>query len=329
MSYVVGAMGRQVSKRPKWVQKVGDHVLGFLSTTPDTCLVYRPCNKDHGALGTLQVPRHGRLLEAFADISFAPNGDRSHQGIIICAAGSPIQWEASRQAFHTMSTAEAELVGYCEAATMLKSVEALMKVVHMSCPSDGLVDGSHVDNNFEKVVYGDNSSALSILMNPDGGWRTRHLRLRSSCLRELLRDDPQNWKVRHQRGIDLPADMLTKPIVLQREWIKFWHLLGFHVDPEIPKYGEDSPKTKTKNKPAVPSPASGLESTKEKTEKTDDDLTVKKVKALVCIAALSTAAMAKCYAADLRLKCANLVLELAKFGILHLQKKVRPKRPVQ
>ena len=313
LSYVVGAMGRQVSKRPKWVQKVGDHVLGFLSTTQDTCLVYRPCSKDHGALGTLQVPRHGRLLEAFADISFAPNGDRSHQGIIICAAGSPIQWEASRQAFHTMSTAEAELVGYCEAATVLKSVEALMKVIHMSCPSGGLVDGSHVDNSFEKVVYGDNSSALSILMNPDGGWRTRHLRLRSSCLRELLRDDPQNWKVRHQRGIDLPADMLTKPIVLQREWIKFWHLLGFHVDPEIPKYGEDSPKTKTKNKPAVPSPASGLESTKEKTEETDDDLTVKKVKALVCIAALSTAAMAKCYAADLRLKCANLVLELAKW----------------
>jgi hypothetical protein len=65
-------------KRPKWVQKVGDHVLGFLSTTQDTCLVYRPCNKDHGALGTLQVPRRGRLPEAFADISFAPNGNRSH-----------------------------------------------------------------------------------------------------------------------------------------------------------------------------------------------------------------------------------------------------------
>ena len=44
-----------------------------------------------------------------------------------------------------------------------------MKVIHMSCPSDGLVDGSHVDNSSEKVVYGDNSSALSILMNPDGG----------------------------------------------------------------------------------------------------------------------------------------------------------------
>ena len=116
--------------------------------------MYRPCNKDHGALGTLQVPRHGCLLEAFADISFAPNGDRSHQGIIICAAGSPIQWEVSRQAFHTMSTAEAELVGYCEAATMLKSVEALVKVIHMSCSGNDVVDGSHVENSFEKWFMG-------------------------------------------------------------------------------------------------------------------------------------------------------------------------------
>ena len=256
--------------------------------------MYRPCSKDHGALGTLQVPRHGRLLEAFVDISFAPGGDRSHQGIIVFAAGSPIQWEASRRAFHTMSTAESELVGYCEAAIMLKSVEALMKVVQGACQSDG-----SVDDGFEKVIYGDNSSALSILMNPGGGWRTRHLRLRSSDLRELLRDEPTSWKVRHQRGIDLPADMLTT-----REWIKFWHLLGFHVDPEIQKYeGDTSPKPKTKTKPAVSCPASALENAKEETE--ENDLTVKKVKAIVCIAALSTAAVSTAFSADMRFNGAS------------------------
>ena len=90
---------------------MGKHVLGFLKSTPETCLLYRPCSKDHGVLGTLQVPRHDRPLEAFADISFAPGGDRSHQGIVLRAAGSQIQWEATRQAFHTMSTAESELVG--------------------------------------------------------------------------------------------------------------------------------------------------------------------------------------------------------------------------
>ena len=221
ISYAVSCMGRGVLKRPKWVQQIGRHVLGFLMNTSDVCLLYRPCRKDHGVGGNLQVPRHERLLEAFADISYAPEGDRSHQGIIICAAGSPIQWEATRQAFHTMSTSESELVGYCEATTMLKSAEALLKVLH----------GPHNDDgSFEKVIYGDNTSALSILTNPDGGWRTRHLRLRSSCLRELIRDDPKGWKIRHQKGSDLPADMLTKPIVVQKDWARFWCFLGFHVD---------------------------------------------------------------------------------------------------
>ena len=223
ISYAVSTMGRAVLKRPKWVQQIGKHVLGFLSNTQNVCLLYQPCCKDHGIYGTLQVPRHERLLEAFADISYAPEGDRSHQGIIICAAGSPIQWEATRQAFHTMSTSESELVGYCEATTMLKSTEALMKVIHGPITNDD-------DPGFEKVIYGDNTSALSILTNPDGGWRTRHLRLRSACLRELLRDEPQNWKIRHQKGSDLPADMLTKPIIVQKEWARFWCFLGFHVD---------------------------------------------------------------------------------------------------
>ena len=91
-----------------------------------------------------------------------------------------------------MNTAESELVGYCEATTMLKSAEGLLKVIHGPCA---------VDEVFEKMIYGDNSSAVSILMNPDGAWRTRHLRLRSSYLGELLKSEPQNWKVRHQREL--------------------------------------------------------------------------------------------------------------------------------
>ena len=107
-----------------------------------------------------------------------------------------------------------------------------MKVIHAPLgPGSG----------FEKIIYGDNSSALSILLNPDGGWRTRHLRLRSSCLRELLKTDPQGWKARHQKGTELPADMLTKPIVLLKDWVKFWTFLGIQVDPTGGKsVGENS-----------------------------------------------------------------------------------------
>ena len=107
IAYAVSVMGRNVTKRPKWVQQIGNMSWGFCATPLKHVSCTPPCSKDHGAHGTLQVPRHDMLIEAFADISFAPQGDRSHQGIVLCAAGSPIQWEASRQAFHTMSTAEA------------------------------------------------------------------------------------------------------------------------------------------------------------------------------------------------------------------------------
>ena len=191
-----------------------------------------------------------------------------------------------------MSTAESELVGYCEATTMLKSAEALLKVIHGSCNMGDGLDG------FEKVIYGDNSSALNILMNPDGGWRTRHLRLRSSCLRALLKSDPQTWKVRHQRGVDLPADMLTKPITLLRDWVKFWHFLGFHVDASIPKYDPENTLQKTSKGSSKTTATSGPDETK------GSDDVVTKVKVIVAMAALAVASSAA-GRADVRLACAT------------------------
>ena len=297
ISYAISIMSRNVMKKPQWVQTIGKHVLGFLMNTPETCLVYSKCDGSHGPYGTLQIPRHSRLLEAFADISFNPQGERSHQGIILCVAGAPIQWEASRQAFHTMSTAESELVGYCEATTMLKSAEALMTVIQ-GC-------GVENDDSFEKVIYGDNSSALSILMNPDGGWRTRHLRLRSACLRELLRKDPQSWKVRHQKGTDLPADMLTKPIVLQRDWVKFWHFLGFHVDAQSSQ-GVERKRTEcfqnsNSNSSLLPS--------SDATVGTEEKLT--KIKVLTTIAALTVAATTTRTPPRARVACAAVAAACA------------------
>ena len=291
ISYAVSIMSRNALRKPKWTQTIGKHILGFLMNTPETCLVYSRCDGNHGYCGTLQIPRHEKLIEAFADISFNPQGERSHQGVIICVGGTPIQWEATRQAFHTMSTAESELVGYCEAATMLKSAEALMTVVHG-------IDESK-DSQFEKVIYGDNSSALSILMNPDGGWRTRHLRLRSAGLRELLKNNPQNWKARHQKGTDLPADMLTKPIVLQRDWVKFWHFLGFHTDSG--SSGENE-MTQHESSPKMdqPSPSTcdllAALGTQEKTTK---------IKVLTVLAAMTMAAAAFKTSNRTRVACAT------------------------
>ena len=107
-----------------------------------------------------------------------------------------------------MSTAESELLGYCEAMQMSQSLEALLVAVYG-------------DGTFEKLIAGDNTSALSILSKPDGSWRTSHLRLRSNCLKEKLNEPNPTWRIHHQRGSDLCADFLTKAVTPRPSWICF------------------------------------------------------------------------------------------------------------
>ena len=100
-------MGRNTLKNPRWSMNLGVQLLEFLKGTPTVGLVYGPCDSSHGEADQLSIPRHDRLLEAFSDVSSAPGGERSIQGIVTCLAGGPIQWESSRQAFSVLSTAEA------------------------------------------------------------------------------------------------------------------------------------------------------------------------------------------------------------------------------
>ena len=213
IAFSVSLMSRKLSKNPRWAVKVGMGVLEYLAHTPNHGLIYGLCEADRGFMNSLPIARHPRLIETYADISFAPQGSRSCQGIITCYAGSPIQWEASRQPFCAMSTAESELLGYCEAMQVIQALEALLQILH------GPANGGDVQ--FEKLLCGDNSSAIAILTKPDGPWRTRHLRLRSHCLKEKLCDPKGDWKICHQKGTEIIADFLTKPITSPSEWVRF------------------------------------------------------------------------------------------------------------
>ena len=267
ISFAVAQIGRQVSKRPRWAVQVGQGILEYLAGTPDLGLMYEGRQGDRGPEGNLPIPRHEKLIESFSDISFTPQGERSLQGILTCVGGAPLLWEATRQAFATLSTAESELVGYVEAMVMIQSVEALLQVIYGS-------------QQFEKVLYGDNTSAISILQQPDGPWRTRHLRLRSNCLKEKLRSEKGDWKIRHLKGTELIADYLTKPIVAKGAWERFWNFLGTHKSRCDP-VAEDEPLRNTEvgdrepeNQDFLPDVVAGAELEWRETE-TADELKVK------------------------------------------------------
>ena len=123
-------MGRNATKHPQWACQVGNMVMEYLATTPDLGLVYSPCISTYGAHGHLPIARRETMIVTYTDVSFAPQGNPSCQAIITMVAGSPVQWESNRQPFATLSTAESEMLGYCERMVMTQSMEALMKVLY-------------------------------------------------------------------------------------------------------------------------------------------------------------------------------------------------------
>ena len=97
-------------------------------------------------------------LIAYSDASYAPEGNRSHTGWVVFLHGSPVCWRSARQAFVTLSTAEAELVAGLDAVVALQSAEAMLSEFGVS--------------SFDKTLRVDSQSALAIAIG-HGSWRTR------------------------------------------------------------------------------------------------------------------------------------------------------------
>ena len=149
-------------------------------------------------------------------------------------------WQSATQPFVTHSTAEAELVSYCEALCTGRATEALLCAMW----------GEPLDNSnvFERVIYGDNAAAISLAYgNSATSWRTRHLRVRSNILKEALDEQGSYpggcWKLAHLRGTELVADGMTKPL-LGQSFAGFFGDLGLKP-PEVKvaslKLGQNAP----------------------------------------------------------------------------------------
>ena len=223
LAHGVAAMSRLMTKAPHRAVMIGTSIMKYLKGNPGLGLHYTAnVPDDWGAHGQLKVQRTNLLLEVFCDIAYsARTGHRSIQGIVVCLGGQPICWQTSTQPFVTHSTAEAELVSYCEGLVIGKAAESLI---------NELIDG-RID---KKVIYGDNLAAIGLAnCTTSASWRTRHLRIRASLLRESLEefghDDPRDrWFLHHVRGLDLVADGLTKPL-LGAAFKRFLENLGMNM----------------------------------------------------------------------------------------------------
>ena len=142
-------------------------------------------------------------MTIMVDASYAPPHEqyRSIQGLMVLHGHNLIMWQSSRQPFITQSTAEAELMGYTEGLQAGLSTVALLQTLGFEVKA--------------KTLKGDSKAALAICTMETGPWRTRHLRLRASKIRELLATPEERWYAVHCPGESLTADGLTKGLLGQ------------------------------------------------------------------------------------------------------------------
>lgn len=105
-------------------------------------------------------------LEVFTDSSYGPGGLESQGTVIVMFGKGPVMWRSGRQSIPALSTAESELNEAIEGLVMGDAVDVVCDEI--------------TTQRYAKVIKIDNLAALSLLSEPTGSWRTRHLRLRST-----------------------------------------------------------------------------------------------------------------------------------------------------
>ena len=204
----VSTVCRLATKNPRRSIEIATLVMQYVKAHPGGLHYTKNVPTDQfGTRGQLKVARHQGLLEVFSDIAFgAGTRNRSVQGLAIYYGGCVIAWQTTVQPFVTHSTAESELVAYCDALNAGRSAEAMLATMM------GEASGTEC---IQRILYGDNVAAIGLAHGTScSSWRTRHLKIRASYLREALEGTAPGgaWKLLHLKGTELVADGLTKPL---------------------------------------------------------------------------------------------------------------------
>ena len=205
IQFAVGALSRTISINAEEAVGMGEQILKYLRRHPDRGLWYQVAGMQWGEEGDLSVPMGEHSLAGFCDASFAPSSSRSIQSTLCFYSGALIGWSSTRQGLTTLSTAESELAGITSLFTELQALEPLVKEIHGA--------------SISVQMHSDSQAAIAICTTSAANWRTRHLRLRASFVREAL--ESGRYSLHHVSGTSMKADIGTKPLPVTR----FQHLV--------------------------------------------------------------------------------------------------------
>ena len=130
---------------------------------------------------------------------------------------SLVSWCGGRQPFAAASTAEAELLlllslillllSLTEAFMLARAMEPLIAAFHKFGEVKGMPR--------KGCLYTDSTAALELCQLESGSWRTRHIHLGATVVREAVESD--DWGAAHlPAGLFTSADVATKAVGPQR-----------------------------------------------------------------------------------------------------------------
>ena len=180
LMYALSKMSQSTLRSPKEVLKVAAQVWKYLRKTKVEGLWLRR--------------EGGKALEVYTDSSYGPNGLDSQGCVVVKFGGDVMMWKSGKQSVPSLSTAESELGEAIEGLTMGDSIDVLVQEM--------------TKGGYGKTIKVDNTAAVSLLTEPAGSWRTRHLRLRAAHLRWRL--GRLDWLVESIPGEEQVADVGTK-----------------------------------------------------------------------------------------------------------------------
>ena len=88
-----------------------------------------------------------------SDASFAPRGEKSHQGLLALWRGGLVQWDSRRQPFATLFSSESELLGYVDGTVMGEGIVTVVLAL----------TGDETKADAIRHLLGDNLGGLQLL----------------------------------------------------------------------------------------------------------------------------------------------------------------------
>eukprot|EP00434_Breviolum_minutum_P043005 symbB.v1.2.038305.t1/scaffold5919.1/size22459/1 len=216
LMYTVGIMSRLLHRRPRYVCKLGWWAMRYVAGT---------CNRVLRFEAVPEIEKNDLVVAV--DTSYAPPHEnyKSIQGMMITHGRNAIMWSSTRQPF----VAQPELIGYNECVQNVESLSELMSIW---------------GHKTKKKILGDSKAGISQLTSDGGSWRTRHLRIRSAKLRELLQHGDRDWNIEHRDGNSLLSDGLTKALQ-GAKFASYISMLGMVTQEKEPKQGASGPKVRS------------------------------------------------------------------------------------